>query len=56
MPWPSAAVVAPTMIAIVAMSVFKVMFLLRELGTDAMSMPVDFGRKIIAAQVRVTSR
>jgi hypothetical protein len=41
MPWASAAVVVPTMIAIVAMSVFKVMFLLRELGTDTMSMRLN---------------
>jgi len=46
MPWASAAVVAPRRIAMIAMSLFKVMFLLRELCIDVLSMPVAPDHKI----------
>jgi hypothetical protein len=38
------------------MSPFKVMFLLRELRIDMLSIPIDLGHKIIAAQAGLTGR
>jgi hypothetical protein len=56
MPWASAAVVAPRRIAMVVMSPFKVTSLLRGLRIDMLSIPIDFGHKVIAAQAGLTGR